>query len=189
MKNHSSIHIDQHKTKLSQVGFSAESGDTTSVLIKQRRYGKTSSTRVCWCDLPSDWLRQRPPEVFFTDADRELSLSTLAGVAVGTVGSATLSLMANHYHLLIETPKANLSIGMRQLKGIYTQTFNRRHNRVGHLFHGRFKAILVERESHLLELCRYIVLNPLRVNISVRSQPGSGAVTGQPLGWLRCRSF
>ena len=71
--------------------------------------------------------------------------------------------MANHYHLLIETRKANLSIGMRQLNGLYTQSFNRRHKRVGHLFQGRFKAILVERESHLQELCRYIVLNPLRL--------------------------
>ena len=71
--------------------------------------------------------------------------------------------MANHYHLLVETPKANLSVGMRQLNGIYTQSFNRRHKSVGHLFQGRFKAILVERESHLLELCRYIVLNPARV--------------------------
>jgi hypothetical protein len=70
--------------------------------------------------------------------------------------------MANHYHLLIETPKANLSIGMRQLNGIFTQSFNRRHHRVGHLFQARFKAILVEKESYLLELCRYIVLNPVR---------------------------
>jgi putative transposase len=65
--------------------------------------------------------------------------------------------------LLIETPKANLSIGMRQLNGIFTQSFNRRHHRVGHLFQARFKAILVEKESYLLELCRYIVLNPVRV--------------------------
>ena len=71
--------------------------------------------------------------------------------------------MANHYHLLVETPKANLSIGMRQLNGIFTQSFNRRHGRVGHLFQGRFKAIVVEKESYLLELCRYIVLNPVRV--------------------------
>ncbi|MGH7830282.1 MAG: transposase, partial [Candidatus Binatia bacterium] len=68
-----------------------------------------------------------------------------------------------HYHLLVETPKANLSLGMRQLNGVYTQAFNRRHKRVGHLFQGRFKAILVEKEAHLLELCRYVVLNPLRV--------------------------
>jgi putative transposase len=103
-------------------------------------------------------------KVFFTDADRELFLSTLTGVVSRYHWIChAYCLMANHYHLLVETPKTNLSIGMRQLNGIYTQSFNRRHNRVGHLFQGRFKAILVERESHLLELCRYIVLNPIRV--------------------------
>ena len=71
-------------------------------------------------------------------------------------------LMDNHYHLLIETPEGNLSIGMRQLNGVYTQAFNRRHGRVGHLFQGRFKAILVEKDSYLLEVCRYVILNPVR---------------------------
>ena len=71
-------------------------------------------------------------------------------------------LMNNHYHLLIETPEGNVSRGMRQLNGVFTQRMNRRHGRVGHLFQGRFKAIVVERESYLLELCRYIVLNPIR---------------------------
>ena len=71
-------------------------------------------------------------------------------------------LMKNHYHLLIETPEGNLSMGMRQLNGVYTQRFNRRHCREGHIFQGRFKAILVERDSYFLELCRYIVLNPVR---------------------------
>jgi len=70
-------------------------------------------------------------------------------------------LMGNHYHLMIETPKPNLSKGMRHLNGVYTQWFNRRHGLVGHLFQGRFKAILVEKESYLLELCRYIVQNPV----------------------------
>ena len=67
--------------------------------------------------------------------------------------------MDNHYHLLIETPDANLSKGMRQLNGVYTQQFNRRHRRVGHVFQGRYKAIHVEKESYLMELSRYIVLN------------------------------
>jgi putative transposase len=71
-------------------------------------------------------------------------------------------LMGNHYHLLLETPAANLSIGMRQLNGVYTQRFNRAHESVGHLLQGRFKALVVEKESYLLELCRYIVLNPVR---------------------------
>lgn len=74
-------------------------------------------------------------------------------------------LMDNHYHLLVETRAPTLSLGMRQLNGVYTQRFNQRHGLVGHLFQGRFKAILVERESHLLELCRYVVLNPVRARV------------------------
>ena len=79
-------------------------------------------------------------------------------------------LMGNHYHMLIETPDGNLSTGMRQLNGVYTQRFNRRHNRVGHVMQGRFKAILVEKESYLAELCRYIVLNPIRAGMKKRPE-------------------
>jgi len=75
-------------------------------------------------------------------------------------------LMNNHYHLLMETPEANLSRGMRQLNGLYTQRFNQRHKRVGHLFQGRYKAILIDKDNYLLELCRYIVLNPIRAKIA-----------------------
>jgi putative transposase len=67
-----------------------------------------------------------------------------------------------HYHLLTEMPDANLSKGMRQLNGVYTQQVNRTHDRVGHLFQGRVKAILIERDSYLLQLARYVVLNPVR---------------------------
>jgi len=74
-------------------------------------------------------------------------------------------LMNNHYHLLIETPEGNLSRGMRQLNGLYTQRFNQRHKRVGHLLQGRYKAILVDKDHYLLELCRYVVLNPVRAKI------------------------
>lgn len=81
-------------------------------------------------------------------------------------------LMGNHYHLLVETPEANLSRGMRQLNGEFTQAFNRRHGRVGHLFQGRFKAVLVEKESHLLEVCRYVVLNPIRARGLRVASPG-----------------
>jgi hypothetical protein len=76
--------------------------------------------------------------------------------------------MSNHYHLLVETPAANLSKGMQFLNGVYTQRFNRATKRSGHVFQGRFKAILVEKESHLLELARYVVLNPVRAKM-VRS--------------------
>jgi len=101
--------------------------------------------------------------VFHDDEDRELFLVCLGEVVVrfGWLCHA-YCLMDNHYHLLIETPDGNLSLGMRQLNGVYTQRFNRRHGRVGHLFQGRFKAIVVDRDSYLLELCRYVVLNPIR---------------------------
>lgn len=71
-------------------------------------------------------------------------------------------LMDNHYHLLVETALPNLSLGMRQLNGLYAQWFNRRHDRSGHVFGGRFKSIAVERDEHFLEAARYVVLNPLR---------------------------
>ena len=107
--------------------------------------------------------RQR---IYRNDEDREQFLSSLSHV-VGRYDwlCHAYCLMDNHYHLLIETPKPNLSLGMRQLNGLYTQAHNRRHRRVGHLFQGRFKAILVEKEVHLLELCRYVVLNPVRAKM------------------------
>ena len=74
-------------------------------------------------------------------------------------------LMTNHYHLVVETPDGNLSAGMRQLNGVYTIRFNRRYGRVGHLFQGRYKAILVDKSSYLLELSRYVVLNPVRARM------------------------
>lgn len=74
--------------------------------------------------------------------------------------------MDNHYHLLIETPDGNLAIGMRQLNGVYTQLFNKLHGRTGHLFQGRYKSILIQKDSHLLEVCRYVVLNPVRAKMA-----------------------
>jgi len=74
--------------------------------------------------------------------------------------------MDNHYHIVFETTEANLSKEMRHLNGVYTQYFNRRHERVGHVFQGRFNGILVERDGYLLELSRYVVLNPIRPGIT-----------------------
>uniref|UniRef100_C6E226 Transposase IS200-like domain-containing protein n=1 Tax=Geobacter sp. (strain M21) TaxID=443144 RepID=C6E226_GEOSM len=79
-------------------------------------------------------------------------------------------LMNNHYHLVIETLDSTLSRGMRQLNGAYTQKFNWNHDRVGHLFQGRYKAVLIEKESHLLEACRYVVLNPIRAKMITAPQ-------------------
>ena len=79
-------------------------------------------------------------------------------------------LMDNHYHLLIETHTPSLSKGMKYLNGTYTQYFNRQHHRVGHVFQGRYKSILVEKDSYLLELARYIVLNPVRAQMVRNAQ-------------------
>jgi REP element-mobilizing transposase RayT len=78
--------------------------------------------------------------------------------------------MTNHYHVVVETVEGNLSAGMRQLNGLYTQRFNRRHGMVGHLFQGRYKAILVQKEAYLLELSRYVVLNPVRAAMVSRPE-------------------
>ena len=104
-------------------------------------------------------------------------------------------LMTNHYHLVIETPDGNLSNGMRQLNGVFTQLSNRRHKRNGHLFQGRFKSILVDQNAYLLELTRYVVLNPVRAGMvdaadewpwsSYRSMLGKGTAPS----WLAVESL
>jgi REP element-mobilizing transposase RayT len=79
-------------------------------------------------------------------------------------------LMTNHYHLLVETPRANLPAGMRHLNGCYTQDFNRRRKRVGHLFQGRYMSVLVEKELGLLSVVRYIARNPIRAGMCERPE-------------------
>ena len=105
-------------------------------------------------------------EIFLDDADREKFLQVLEqAVKRFNWICYAYCLMTHHYHLLIETVDPTLSRGMRQLNGAYTQAFNRRHDRVGHVFQGRYKAIVVDRDSYLLELSRYIVLNPVRAKM------------------------
>jgi REP element-mobilizing transposase RayT len=108
-------------------------------------------------------------DIYLSDADREVWMGVFAEVCerFNWVCHAWC-LMSNHYHILVETPEANLAQGMRQLNGVYTQRFNRAHDRVGHVFQGRYKAIMVERDSYLLELARYVVLNPLRAKMVKR---------------------
>jgi putative transposase len=102
-------------------------------------------------------------DIFSDDEDRETFLRVLSDVVARFDWICHgYCLMDNHYHLLIETPEANLSEGMRHLNGVYTQAFNRRHDRVGHVLQGRYTSIVVEKERHLLELARYVVLNPVR---------------------------
>jgi putative transposase len=108
----------------------------------------------------------RREDIFLSDDDRQEWLAVLALVCkrFNWVVHAYCQ-MTNHYHFLVETVEGNLSQGMRQLNGIYTQRFNHRHGIVGHLFQGRYKAILVQKEAHLLELSRYLVLNPVRAGM------------------------
>ena len=111
----------------------------------------------------------RREDIYEDDTDRADFLSVLGEVcAQHNWVCHAYCLMSNHYHLLAETPDGNLSRGMRQLNGVYTQRFNRRHGRAGHVFQGRYKAILVDKNAYLLELARYIVLNPVRAGM-VRS--------------------
>jgi len=110
-------------------------------------------------------------KIFLSDQDRENFLFVLGSVVKRFNWLChAYCLMDNHYHLMIETPDANLSRGMRQLNGVYTQKYNWWHSKTGHIFQGRYKSILVEKENYLLELCRYVVLNPVRADMA--QKPG-----------------
>ena len=74
-------------------------------------------------------------------------------------------LMSNHYHLLLETPRANLSAGMKALDETYTKRFNRAYKRTGHVFQSRYWAGLIMRDEHLVEVASYVLLNPVRAHL------------------------
>ncbi|MEJ2365319.1 MAG: transposase [Deltaproteobacteria bacterium] len=115
-------------------------------------------------------------DIYLTDDDRHQFLEFLRRACERYEWLChAYCLMSNHYHLLIETQAPTLSKGMKYLNGTYTQVFNRCHKRVGHVFQGRYKGILVEKDSYLLELSRYIVLNPVRARMvrSAREWPWS----------------
>jgi REP element-mobilizing transposase RayT len=137
-------------------------------------HAKTAKNRIRRGRLPYYLITSRGNErkaIFRDDEDRLGFLDTILKVKerFNWICHA-YCLMNNHYHLIIETPDGNLSQGMRQLNGIYTQYFNRRHKRVGHIFQGRYKAILVDKEGYLLEVSRYVVLNPVRVKAAERPE-------------------
>ena len=102
--------------------------------------------------------------IFRDDHDRTRFLAQLENaLEIFSVRLHAFVLMSNHFHLIVETPKANLSEFMRQFNISYTGYYNRRHGRIGHLYQGRFKAIVVDKDSYLLELSRYVHLNPIRI--------------------------
>jgi len=102
--------------------------------------------------------------IFRDDHDRTRFLERLwSAREIFSVRVHVYVLMSNHFHLIVETPRANLSEFMRQFNISYTGYYNRRHRRIGHLYQGRFKAIVVDKDSYLLELSRYVHLNPIRI--------------------------
>ena len=138
--------------------------------------------------------------IFEDDDDCARFLVVLAStVARYRVLCHAYCLMGNHYHLLVQTLEPNLSVAMRQLNGVYTQRFNRRHDRCGHVLQGRFGAQLVDGDAYLREVCRYILLNPVRAGLvthpgdwrwsSFRATAGETAVPGfLSVDWVRSLS-
>jgi putative transposase len=139
----------------------------------------------------------RREAIFKDDRDREIFLVTLSECCAKTDWQVhAFCLMPNHFHLVVETPKANLVAGMKWLLSTYTGRFNRRHKMVGHLFGGRYKSLIVDGSGngYLRAVCDYVHLNPVRAKLLGEGQalrtyrwssyPWYVAVGGRP-GWLR----
>ena len=127
--------------------------------------------------------------IFYDDADRQEFLRTLGQACLKTGWQVhAYCLMNNHFHLVIETPQPNLSLGMEWLLGTYTQRFNRRHRHWGHLFGGRYKAQLIDGRSpgYLRAACDYVHLNPVRARLIAAEQPLHLGRSGR---WLLLRTF
>ncbi len=130
-------------------------------------YNKIMS-RPLRIEYPGAWYHvmnrgRRREDIFLSQADHESFLEILRETSAGwNIKIAAYCLMPNHYHLLVTTPDGNISRCMRQINGVYTQRFNRSHGEDGQVFRGRYKAVLIEADSHLLEVMRYIHRNPIR---------------------------
>ncbi len=118
----------------------------------------------------------RREAIYRDDDDRRLHLAVIEQTMLRFDAQVlAYCLMGNHYHLVLHTRQANLSRLMRHLNGVFTQAINRRHELAGHVFQGRFKAILVDRDAYLLALCRYVERNPVAAGVvmSVADWPWS----------------
>jgi len=130
----------------------------------------------------------RREDIFHDDDDRRLFLKTLGETCEKTAWQIhAYCLMRNHFHLVIETPRANLVAGMKWFLGTYTARFNRRHKYFGHLFSGRYKSLIVDGSGngYLRTVCDYVHLNPARANLLKKTAPWrifAGAVT-RPTCW------
>jgi putative transposase len=127
---------------------------------------KTLAAGVCGAVYHITSRGDRRENIFDDDDDRLMWLEVLAE-ALESFDATVFAwcLMSNHYHIVLRTRRANLSRLMRHLNGVYTQRYNRRHGKVGHLYQGRFKGILVQEDAYLLEVCRYVDLNPVRARM------------------------
>jgi len=104
--------------------------------------------------------------IFLDDRDRATLIKILAKTLRDCDARVfAFCLMGNHYHFVLQTHQANLSVLMRRVNSLYSLTFNQRHGRHGHLFEGRFFAVHVDRDAYLLEVCRYVDLNPVRAGL------------------------
>ena len=113
----------------------------------------------------------RREAIFEDDVDRGAVLAVLEqGLERFDAVVYAYCLMGNHYHAVVQTRQPNLSRLMRHINGVYTQTYNRRHAKVGHLFQGRFKAVMVQEDAYFLEVCRYVDLNPVRAGMLKQPQ-------------------
>jgi REP element-mobilizing transposase RayT len=113
----------------------------------------------------------RRETIFTDDKDRKTWLALLKQTLSRFDATVyAYCLMGNHYHIVLMTRQPNLSRLMRQQNGVYTQRYNRRHGQTGHVFQGRFKAILVDRDAYFLEVCRYVDLNPVRAGLVRRPE-------------------
>jgi putative transposase len=132
--------------------------------------------------------RRQP--IFLDDDDRRKFLD-VAGAVVRRRGwrCHAYCLMPNHYHLLVQTPAPDLSSGMQQLNARYAEWFNWRHGVDGHLFQGRFHSVLVESDWHLLELARYVVLNPVRARLCESPEQWAWSSYGPALGTIERPTF
>ena len=112
--------------------------------------------------------------IFREDRDRDLLLATLAEACAKTAWQVhALCLMSNHFHFVLETPRANLAQGMKWLLGTYTSRFNHKHHLFGHLFSGRYKGLPVDASGtgYLKSACDYVHLNPVRAGLLRPEQP------------------
>jgi REP element-mobilizing transposase RayT len=130
----------------------------------------------------------RREPIYRGDVDRRCHLDVLAqALSRFDAGVLAYCLMGNHFHLVVQTHSGQLSRLMRHVNGVYTQAFNRRHGLTGHLFQGRFKALMVDRDSYLVRLCRYVERNPVAAGLVARPADWRWSSCGAHSGWRRRR--